>query len=328
MNSESISTSPEIESKGFLDELQACWSKVPNKGLFFGLLAAWVILFQFWGNITLGYVKTHSLFGWLHFVYTTSADDEHGMLIPFVVVFLFWNKRKDLLDAISGIWWPAFALVILAIVLHLVGFRVQQTRISVVAFFFGVWAFLGLIWGKEFLKRSVFPMFIFAFCIPLATEADRITSPLRLIATSATTAVANGLFGFGVIRDGTRVFDPVSHYQYEVAAACSGIRSLTAIFAFTTIYAFLKFKKNWKRAFIVLAAFPLAIVSNVMRLLMIIFAAEISGQKAGNVVHENGLISLLPYIPAIFGVLWMGHLLRDRTQKEVLAPGEPEKQTA
>jgi exosortase len=312
MNSEPKPTASKTEFKGFWEELQTCWNSLPNKVLFFGLLAAWMVLFQFWGNITLGYVKTHSLFGWLYFVYTTSADDEHGLLIPIVVLALFWWKRKELLDAAEDIWWPAFGLLLLAIGLHLVGFRVQQTRISVIGFFFGVWGLFGLVWGKKFLKRSVFPMFIFAFCIPLASESDRITSPLRMIATAITTAIANGLFGFGVIRDGTRVFDPTNHYQYEVAAACSGIRSLTAIFAFTTIYGFLKFKKNWKRALIVFGTIPLAVLSNVMRLLMIIFAAEISGQKAGNVVHENALISLLPYFPAIAGILWLGYLLRDR----------------
>lgn len=328
MNPESTANASEEKSKNFLEELQTYWKNLPNKSLFFGLLAAWAILFQFWGNITLGYVKTHSLFDWLYFVYTTSPDDEHGLLIPFVVLVLFWWKRKELSESAANIWWPALGLMILAVGFHLLGYRVQQTRISVVGFFLGVWALLGLVWGKEFLKRSVFPMFIFVFCIPLASEADRITNPLRMVATSATTAVANGLFGFGVIRDGTRVFDPLNHYQYEVAAACSGIRSLTAIFAFTTIYAFIKFQKNWKRALIVLAAVPLAIISNVMRLLMIIFAAEISGQHAGNVVHENWFISLLPYIPAIFGVLWLGHLLRKRTPAKPRAPIPSETQTA
>lgn len=312
MNSESVSTSAELKSQGFWQEIQTYWNRLPNKFLFFGLLAAWMVLFQFWGNITLGYVKTHSLFGWLYFVYTTSADDEQGLLIPIVVLALFWWKRKELIDAAGNIWWPAFGLLVLAIGLHLVGFRVQQTRISAIGFFFGIWGLFGLIWGKEFLKRSVFPMFIFVFCIPLGSESDRITSPLRMIATTITTGLANGIFGFGVIRDGTRIFDPAGHYQYEVAAACSGIRSLTAIFAFTTIYGFLKFKKNWKRALIIFAAFPLAIFSNVVRLLMIIFAAEIFGQHGGNVVHGNGLISLLPYVPAMAGVFWLGHLLRDR----------------
>jgi hypothetical protein len=43
---------------------------------------------------------------------------------------------------------------------------------------------------------------------------------------------------------------------------------------------------------------------------MIILAAEMFGQKAGNYVHENSILSLLPYVPAILGVLGIGHLLQ------------------
>jgi len=298
-----------------LDEIIAdvreCWQRLPNKLLFGVMLLAWVLLFQFWGNITLGYVKTNSLFGWLNFVYTTSPDDEHGKLIPLVVLALFWWKRRDLMEVAKDTWWPAFAFIFLAIGLHLLGFRVQQTRFSAIAFVIGLYGMLGLVWGKEFMKRSFFPMFLFAFCVPLGTEADRITAPLRLLATKITAGVANGILGIGVMRDGTRVFDPAGQYQYEVAAACSGIRSLTAIFAFATIYSFITFQKNWKRLVMIVCAFPLAIISNVMRLLMIILAAELFDQNAGNMVHEHWFWSLLPYIPAIFGVLGLGYLLRE-----------------
>ena len=44
---------------GVLEEFRLefvdCWQRLPNKGFFLGLLAAWVALFQFLGNSTLGY---------------------------------------------------------------------------------------------------------------------------------------------------------------------------------------------------------------------------------------------------------------------------------
>ena len=43
-----------------------CWQRLPNKAFFFTLLAAWGLLFQFWGNSILSYVHTSSLFAWLH----------------------------------------------------------------------------------------------------------------------------------------------------------------------------------------------------------------------------------------------------------------------
>jgi exosortase len=292
-----------------LRDTRQWWRIQPNKLLFFGIFIPWLLLFHFWGNITLGYVKTDSLFGWMKFVYTTSPDDEHGMLIPFVVIGLFWWKRKELWSVEKKIWFPAFGIILVGVLLHLLGYRVQQTRLSMIGFFTGIYGMLGLVWGKDFMKKSFFPMFLFVFCIPLGTEADRITSPLRLVATKITSGVAH-LLGIGVLRDGTRLFDPNGLYQYEVAAACSGVRSLMAIFAFGTILAFTSVEETLKKVFLIFSAFPFAVFSNVIRLLAIVFAAELFGQDAGNYVHESSWMSLLPYVPAVAGMIFLGRGLQ------------------
>ena len=65
----------------------------------------------------------------------------------------------------------------------------------------------------------------------------------------------------------------------------------------------------------VASAFPLAILGNLARMLAIVIASEIWGQEGGNYVHEGGpfgIISLLPYIPAFFGLALMGNWLRER----------------
>lgn len=108
--------------------------------------------------------------------------------------------------------------------------------------------------------------------------------------------------------------DPTGHYLYDVAAACSGIRSLFATFAVAIIYAMLCFRAWWKRGLLIASALPLAVFGNIVRMLSIIIAAEIWGQEAGNYVHEGGpfgVISLLPYAAAFAGLLLLGHWLRE-----------------
>src|SRR5437867_9356620 len=103
----------------------ACWRRLPDKGLFFGLLAAWLALFHFFGNSTFGYVDTPSLFHWMFNAYNSkspTADDGHGNLIPFVVLGLFWWKRKELLALPMKTWWPGLLLVALALALHVIGY--------------------------------------------------------------------------------------------------------------------------------------------------------------------------------------------------------------
>ena len=116
-----------------------------------------------------------------------------------------------------------------------------------------------------------------------------------------------------------------------VAAACSGIRSLTVTLAFFSIYGFVAFRVRWKTAVIIGAAFPLAVAGNVFRLALIILAAEVTeaaqagaGQAAGNFVHSNGILSLLPYVPAFVGVLFLGRLIKEdgRSVRESEVGGE------
>src|SRR5205085_10335278 len=132
------------------------------------LLAGWLALFQFLGNSTFGYTKTASLFGWLNYCYGT-PDDAHGLIIPFVVLVLFWFKREELLAVPKHHWWPAVLILLFALLLHVVGFMVQQTRVSAVAFFIGLYALMGLACGPRWLRASFFPFFLFVFCIPLST---------------------------------------------------------------------------------------------------------------------------------------------------------------
>src|SRR3954451_174425 len=91
----------------FKTEFLRFWQLLPNKGLFFGLLAAWLLLFQFLGNGTFGYVDTASLMHWMVNAYTHGeSEDGQGLLIPFVVLVLFWWKRKQLLSVPNRTWMP------------------------------------------------------------------------------------------------------------------------------------------------------------------------------------------------------------------------------
>jgi exosortase len=133
------------------------------------------------------------------------------------------------------------------------------------------------------------------------------------------------VIGIGVIRDGTQLLDPSGHYGYEVAAACGGMRSLVAIFLLATVYAFGTFRSPGKRIFLMATALPFAVLGNMVRLLFIIVAAEMGGQSWGNYVHAGGpggSFSLLPYVPGIFGLLFLGRWMENREAKNKSAGKE------
>ncbi|HEY3760290.1 MAG TPA: exosortase/archaeosortase family protein [Verrucomicrobiae bacterium] len=296
-----------------------CWHRLPNKAFFFGLLAAWIALFQFYGNPILGYVHSPSLFGVLWNYYESPAmDDDYCELVPFLVIILYWCKRKELLALPLRIWWPGMLIVMGALFLHIFGFLIQQQFISIAALIIGLWGLMALAWGREWLRHGFFPFWLFIFSVPLGQYGQAITFPLQRLVSWLTEQCAH-LLGVDVIRIGTQLFDPSGKYGYEVAAACSGIRSLTAIFLLATVYSFVIFKSPWKRALLMVLAAPFAVLGNLLRMLMIILVASMGGQSAGNFVHENFFTSLMPYVPAIIGFLLIGRWLERSEERKIPA---------
>ena len=313
MNEEQTKAAP----PDWLTDTIECWRRLPNKVFFFTLLAAWVLLFQFLGNSILGYIHTASLFGWLSDTYNAGGennDNNYGNIIPFLVAGIFWWKRKELLAQPLKLWPPGLLMLAPAMALHIFGYVIQQPAFSVVAFFAGVYALTGLAWGREWLRHSAYPFFLFVFSIPLAAHLDFILFPLRLFVCWLV-EMAVHIVGIDIIRQGTQLIDPSGTFQYEVAAACGGMRSLIAVFLLATIYGFAMFRSPGKRIFLADLAVPFAVLGNMLRLLAIIVAAEVGGQPWGNYVHEGGpfgIISLLPYLPGIVGLIWVGRWLEKR----------------
>ena len=285
-----------------VDEIRAFGDTIPHKSLFLLLLAAWILLFHFLGNGTFGYVNSPSLFAWLQNLYDHAPDEGLGKFIPLVVLALIWWKRAELSAVPKRVWWPALVAFAASALLHVLGYIVQQPRISIAAFFIGLYAITGLLWGWRWLRATFFPYFLMAFVMPSSNYAERFTFPMRVMATNITVQISHWL-GIEVAQQGTLIFEHAGRFQYNVEAACSGIRSLTIMLAMACIFAFVMFQRTWKRLLLILLAFPLAILGNSMRLLSIVVVAEIFGQKAGNYIHEKEIFSLIPYVPVMLGLV-------------------------
>jgi exosortase len=278
------------------------WQRMPNRSFFIVLAIAWTALFVFLGNATLGYMHSPSLFAWLCDVYTSPlSDEQYGLLIPFVVLALFWWKRAELVAEPLELWWPGILLVAAGLLLHLAGHTIQETQLSVVGFLTGLYGLTGLAWGKNWLKRSFFPFFLLGFCIPPGSMLDGFTFHLRLLVSWIVEHIAHLGLSPDLIRDGTQLFDAQHTFGYEVVAACSGIRSLVALLALTIIYGFVSFKTPWKRAVLIGMAIPLAVLGNVVRLCCTIMVAELGGQAAGKAVETKlGFVTFMVAIICIY----------------------------
>lgn len=310
------------------DEIRAYWRQLPDKGLFFCLLLGWLLLFHFLGNSSFGYVTSSSLFEFMRIAYQENkiTDDTHGTFIPIVVLGILWWKRSDLFAKPLKTWWPGMLLVLLGLLVHIVGYIAQQQRLSIVGLFTGIYGLTGMVWGPNWLKATFFPFFLFAFMVPIGSLIEAVTFPLRLAVTWIVSHLFNDLLGIGVIHAGTQLSSPMGDYQYDVAAACGGMRSLIAISLISITYGFLVFRSPWKRLVMIAASLPLAVIGNVVRLSFIVAAGEFGGKKMGEKVHDDMLISILPYIPAIIGVMYIGRLL-EKTEPPTPSPASTTSQS-
>ncbi len=312
-------------TNGILEEFRLefldCWQRLPNKAFFFVLLAAWLLLFQFLGSSTLGYVKSPSLYSWMYNAYTeggksfAESDNSFGALVPFAVLLLLWLKRRELMSVPLAAWSPGLLLLSVALVLHVLGYAVQQPRLSVLGLYTGIYGLAGLAWGGRWLRASFFPCFLLVFCVPLGQLTAPISFYLQSLVCRLVEAICHFLLAIDVVREGHLLKDPTGRYQYEVAAACSGIRSLIATVALATILAFWSFRMWWKRLVMFASALPLAVLGNLLRMLGIVIAAEIGGQEAGQYVHDGGpmgIFSLVNYVVTFVGLLVLEHYLRGR----------------
>jgi EpsI family protein len=258
------------------------------------------VVFQFFGNATRGYIDTPSLFvWWVKQWMDPGAETEHGWLILGISAWLLWRNLKKAergtLSAergqelpSSGVPRSAFSAPLAALLGglagHTFGYALQQTRVSIVGFLLFTWGVLLLGGGRRWGRAAAFPLGFLLFALPL-NVLDTAGFFLRVGVTDVAYHAARALH-IDVIRNGTQLLSPDGSYSYDVAAACSGVRSLMALAALSLLLGYLSFRSWWARALIGLLCFPYAFVGNVVRIFAIIVAAEWQGEAAGKVVHE------------------------------------------
>src|SRR5450756_1087535 len=97
-------------------------------------------------------------------------------------------------------WSPGLLLVAAGLCAHLLGYVIQQPRLSFIGFFTGLYGLTGLVWGKNWLKASFFPFFLLAFCLPMG-GTDALTLRMRLLVAWIVAGIAHLGLAPDLVRD-------------------------------------------------------------------------------------------------------------------------------
>ncbi len=216
------------------------------------------------------------------------ADDNysHGFLIPVVVGWLLWKKRKKLKDLLSPSGDTLGLIVVLGgltvFVLANAMAEYFTLRISLVTTLFGlIWYLL----GRKFVYEVWFELLYLFFMIPLPYVIYySMTFPMQLFATKVTVKIL-GLIGMSAVQQGNMIHLP--GYSLEVAEACSGLRSLISLLALGALYARLTQNDLPRQIILFLSTIPIAIAANIFRVLFTAVGAyAVSQELAEDFLHE------------------------------------------
>lgn len=191
-------------------------------------------------------------------------DYSHGFLVPFICGYIVWINRERLRSLFpSPAWTAGTALVVLAVLLHLagtVGAEDYLPRFSFPLMLSGLVLFFG---GWAYFQVLAFPIWLFMLAVPIPQVVfNKIAFPLQLIASDYATWVIHQ-FGIPAVRMGNQI--ELANMTLQVVEACSGIRSLMTLATLGITWAYFGEKLWWRRAIIILAVVPIAILANAAR---------------------------------------------------------------
>jgi exosortase len=218
--------------------------------------------------------------------WSQSSDYSHGFLIVPLAVFFALERRNQLRNAPVAPSWLGLiplALGTLTLAIGRFGVELMNMRMSFVFTLIGI---VLLVLGRRVCQILAFPLAFLFLMVPLPESlVNTIAFPLQLIAADAATEFMQWL-GIPALREGNILH--LANSQLFVEQACSGLRSLMALFTLGVVFAYF-FRKSWiERAILVASTLPIAIAVNAFRVALTgILTHHIGQEAAGGWIHQT-----------------------------------------
>ena len=240
----------------------------------------------------------------------------HGFFVPLFSAYIVWQRRQRLAElAIRPSW---LGLVVMAgalsvLVVGVLGAELFLSRTSLLLLLAGL---VIQLLGWNWLGAMAFPWAFLILMIPIpAILFNQVAFPLQLLAAQMATGLLS-LLGVPVLREGNVI--QLASMSLEVVEACSGIRSLVSLLTLALIYGYLLEPRVWRRLLLALAAIPIAVMANAVRVMGTGLLGEYwNPDKAQGFFHE--------FSGWVIFVLSLGMLFAFHTLMQKIGPKRAEK---
>jgi exosortase len=261
------------------------------------LLRLWPVLI---GLIALSYPT------W-RYITTESWSTEQGSHSPLVLASGLWLLARMLPSTTSlqqrpSPFWAALAVFPLAIALVVLR-RAAVIELEVYAMYGLFVAVLYAFIGWRAVAAVWFPLLYLVFAVPLPDSlVAALTNPLKLWISEVAVSTLYWA-GYPIASSGVTI--QIGQYQLLVAAACAGLNSLITLTALTLFYVYLARRAHWRyMAILTLASVPVAIFSNLVRVLTLVLLTYYAGEAAaqGFLHYFAGMTTFATALVTIYAV--------------------------
>ena len=237
----------------------------------------------------------------------------HAFLVPLISLWLIYQRREPLLRASPRTCCWGVPVLLLAVLGCAAGVYLQSAMMIGYAMVFELAGLILFLAGPTILRVVWLPVAYLAFGVKITLFWDPFALLLQKWAAglaSLTVSLVGVPFRIEadaagsllqIYRNGIQQMPPLN-----VDAACSGLRMLMALIALAVAVAWLQERVWWKRLGFILAAVPVALAVNVLRLTLTGLLYPFAPDWCTGVPHEIlGLLMLVPALLAYAGLDWI-----------------------
>lgn len=212
---------------------------------------------------------------WLVVSWLGNPYYSHGFLIPLVALFFIWRRRRVFRQRQPTNL--GFLVILAGIGLHLLVLPWKMHVVSALALIVVGFGLVLTFFGWPVARALGFPLAFSAVAIPLPW-VERFSPPLEAFVARYATICVRAI-GVAASNIGSQV--QIASQSFKVGAPCSGLRSIVALLTLTVLFIYVVRGPWWGKLALLLAALPIAVTANLLRVTSLFWIADTFGADAG-----------------------------------------------